>query len=190
MYAKKGLLPTLFPQSTERHLCGSAMFTGLGKKQGDTVLEMVVQVEMKSQKVEEGGKSVFYLPVMSSFITGFPVYRGASQGIFGRDTTGIRNRCLVREKVGCEWLGPSMNTLLTYCLWMNGGEEILQQVPVKSFFGSEAAVEWDFCSNFCEFGDRETGTHVTRKGRTESSSKFEELLLFKTSAYPGASKWD
>lgn len=85
---------------------------------------MVVQVELKSQKVEEGGKSMFYLPVMSSFIVGFPVYRGASQGIFGRDTTGINNWYLVRERQRsgheyirfcCEWLGPSMNTLLTAC---------------------------------------------------------------------------
>lgn len=52
------------------------MFTGSGKKEADTDLEMVLEVEMKSQKVEEGGKSVFYLPVMSSFVVGFPVYRG------------------------------------------------------------------------------------------------------------------
>lgn len=43
------------------------MFTGLGKKQADTDLEMVVQGGMMSQKAKEGGKSVFYLPVMSSF---------------------------------------------------------------------------------------------------------------------------
>lgn len=59
---------------------------------------MVVQAEMKSQKVEEGGKSGFYLPVMSSFIVRFPVYRGASQGIFGRDATEIGNWYLVRER--------------------------------------------------------------------------------------------
>lgn len=74
------------------------MFTGSGKKETGTDLETVVQVEMKSQKVEEGGKSVFYLPVMSSFVVGFPVYRGASQGIFGTDTTGIRSWYLVRER--------------------------------------------------------------------------------------------
>lgn len=62
----------------QKHLCGSAMFTGSGKKEADTDLEMVLEVEMKSQKVEEGGKSVFYLPVMSSFVVGFPVYRGTS----------------------------------------------------------------------------------------------------------------
>lgn len=74
------------------------MFTGLGKKQADTDLEMVVQGGMMSQKAKEGGKSVFDLPVMSSFIVGFPVYRGASEGIFGRDATGIRSWYLVRER--------------------------------------------------------------------------------------------
>lgn len=74
------------------------MFTGLGKKQADTDLEMVVQGGMMPQKAKEGGKSVFYLPVMSSFIVGFPVYRGASEGIFGRDATGIRSWYLVRER--------------------------------------------------------------------------------------------
>lgn len=74
------------------------MFTGSGKKEAATGLEMVLQVEMKSQKVEEGGKSVFYLPVMSSFVVRFPVYRGTSQGIFGTDTTGIRTWYLVRER--------------------------------------------------------------------------------------------
>lgn len=59
---------------------------------------MLVHVEIKSQKVEESGKSMFYLPVISSFIVRFPVYRGASQGIFGRDTIGIRNWYLVKER--------------------------------------------------------------------------------------------
>jgi len=71
---------------------------------------MVVRVEMKSQKVEEGVKSMFYLPVMSSFIVEFPVYRGASQGIFGRDATGIRNWYLVRERqVGTNTLSFIVN---------------------------------------------------------------------------------
>lgn len=82
---------------------------------------MVVQVEMKSQKVEEGAKSVFYLPVMSSFIAGFPVYRGASQGIFGKNATGIRNWYLLRagavgtntlQRTGSGWGPPGMHYLL------------------------------------------------------------------------------
>lgn len=66
---------------------------------------MVAEVGMKSQKVEEGDKPVSYLPVMSSFIARFPVYRGASQGIFGRFATGIRKWYLVREREA------GMNTL-------------------------------------------------------------------------------
>lgn len=70
----------------------------MGEKWADTDLEMIVQGGMVSQKAKEGGKSMFYLPVMSSFFVGFPVYRGASQGIFGRDATGIWSWYLVRER--------------------------------------------------------------------------------------------
>lgn len=45
-------------------------------------------------------------------------------------------------------------------------------------------------SNLCEFGDGKTGIHVAGTGHSESSGKFEEPFLFKTSAYLGASKGD
>lgn len=70
------------------------------------------------------------------------------------------------------------------------GGKILWQVPLKSFFGSEAEAGWDFCLNLCEFDDRDTGTRVARMGHIESSSKFKKPFLFKTSAYLAATKGD
>lgn len=165
----------------QKDLSGSAVFTASGKKQADTVLGKVVQVEMKSQKVEEGAKSVFYLPVMSSFIAGFPVYRGASQGIFGKNAPGIRNWYLLREGVvGTNpsqvngWGPPGMHYLLPMdeC----GGKKILQQLPLKSFF--EAAAGRDFCSKLCKLGDLETGTRAdTERAGSSKSLSFPKPLL-------------
>lgn len=176
------------------------MFTGLGKKQADTDLEMVVQGGMMSQKAKEGGKSVFYLPVMSSFIVGFPVYRGASEGIFGRDATGIRSWYLVREREKWAWIhyislwmAGALYEYITYCLWMNvRGKSYGRPIWIGIWLLlSEVAAGWDFCLNTCESRDRETRiSPVTRTWHTESSSKIKEPLLFKTSAHLGASRWD
>lgn len=104
------------------------MFTGLGKKQADTDLEMVVQGGMMSQKAKEGGKSVFYLPVMSSFFCWVScLQRSLTGNIWQRHHWNQELVFGERERSGheyitfpCEWLGPSMNTLLTVCAWVWG----------------------------------------------------------------------
>lgn len=172
------------------------MFTGLGKKQADTDLEMVVQGGMMSQKAKEGGKSVFYLPVMSSFFFFCWVsclQRSLTGNIWQRHHWNQELVFGERERSGheyitfpCEWLGPSMNTLLTYCLCMSvRGKSYGRPIWIGIWLlWSEAAAGWDFCLNTCESGDRETRiSPVTRTLHTESSSKIKELFLFKTSAY-------